>query len=471
MSVIVRIQKNILDVLKKLPKTSGVYLFRDAKKAVLYIGRATSLRSRVSSYFVGSDSRGERIFQMVDRAKSIKFIETETVLESVILEANLIKEYQPKYNIDLKDDKSFSYFVVTKEEFPRVVIVRGTTLFSFPAQGRVEKHLLDPDFLTRGLGISFLRERKEEKKKYSHIYGPYPSKQHMEIVLKILRKIFPFHSGSQKTEKGCLYRQIGMCPGPYDGAITKEAYRKNIRSIEYVLRGQKKQLLSVLEKEMQTFAKEENFEQAKILRGQVFALRHIQDIALLTRNPNRVIRNQLDKKQNYVGDIGDSSCKQGVLRVEAYDISNISGDHAVASMVVFENGEPQKNQYRKFKIRSMEGVDDVAMMREVLARRVRHTEWPIPDVIILDGGKGHLNMAVSLWKALGIQIPLVGIAKGPTRKKVDVYTDSALAPHPGVLADTLFLERIREEAHRFAITYHRNVRGKAFLSFMEHKEK
>ncbi len=418
MSLFLITQQEPTRFLKKLAQSPGVYIFRDAQKRVLYVGRATSLRSRVSSYFSGWDSRGERIFQMVDRAKRIETLETETVLESVILEANLIKKYQPKYNVDLKDDKSFSYFAMTKEEFPRILLIR-------------EKELVKKDPV------------------YSRTYGPYTNKRHMEVVLKILRRIFPFHSGSQKTEKGCLYRQIGMCPGPYDGGITKEVYRKNIRNIEYVLRGQKKRLLSTLEKEMQRAAKKEDFERAKKLKEQVFALRHIRDIALLT--------NEKEPVTNV--NVKDT----GLCRVEAYDISNISGQHAVASMVVFENGEPNKNEYRKFKIQSVEGSHDVGMMREVLARRVRHVEWRYPDMIVLDGGKGHLNMAVSLWKALNVNIPLAAVAKGPTRKKVDVYTDPEYVPNSGLLEDKLLLERIREEAHRFAITYHRKVRKKSFL--------
>lgn len=429
MSLFLITQQKSTQFLKRLARSPGVYIFRDVEKKVLYVGRATSLRSRVASYFSGRDSRGERIFQMVDRARSIETVETETVLESVILEANLIKKYQPKYNVDLKDDKSFSYFAVTKEEFPRIFLIR-------------EKELQKNDSV------------------YSRTYGPYTNKRHMEIVLKILRRIFPFHSGSQKTEKGCLYRQIGICPGPYDGGITKELYRKNIRNIEYVLRGQKRRLLSTLEKEMQRSSKGEDFERANKLKDQVFALRHIRDIALLTNDQRQITNND-----NFIlregSKLGVESCKS--IRIEAYDISNISGDYGVASMVVFENGEPAKQEYRKFKIQSVKGVNDVAMMREVLARRIRHTEWKTPDMIVLDGGQGHLNMAVSLWKALDVRIPLVGVAKGPTRKKVDIYTDLKFLPDPTLLNDKLFLERIREEAHRFAITYHRKVRGKNFL--------
>lgn len=422
-----KIGTKISQILKHLPNTPGIYLFRDGKEHVLYVGRATSLKSRVSSYFQGRDSRGERISQMIDRVRSVETIETETVLESVILESNLIKRFQPKYNVDLKDDKSFCFFAITKEPFPRICIVRESEMF--PRE---------------------MREKREYRGgEYQRFYGPYTSKRHMEIVLKILRRIFPFHSSSEKSEKGCLYFQMGLCPGPYEGIISQGLYRKNIRNIEYVLRGKKKRLLSILEKEMAQLSRDEKFERAKIVRDQVFALRHIRDIALLTNDRLLEMRGA-NKKQN-------------LIRVEAYDISNISGKYAVGSMAVFEGGRPDKEQYRRFKIRSMEDRNDIAMMREMLARRMRHSEWKTPAMILLDGGKGHLSMAVSLWEALGISIPLAAVAKGPTRKKVDVYTDFRFTPDPSLTSDAMFLEFAREEAHRFAISYHRKVRSKKFL--------
>ena len=191
-----------------LPRTPGVYLFRDVQSAVLYVGKATSLRDRVRQYFSGHDSRGERIFQLVEVADHVDVQETETVMEALILEANLIRQYLPKYNIDGKDDKSFSYFVITKEDFPRVLILRETELFP------------SGDMKTFSDKVSVA----------SH-FGPYTSKKHMMIALKILRKIFPFHARREKSEKGCLDRQIGLCPGPHDGGVTREEYRKNIRSI------------------------------------------------------------------------------------------------------------------------------------------------------------------------------------------------------------------------------------------------
>lgn len=392
------------------PSAPGVYFFKGEKGQMLYIGRATNLKSRVRSYFSGHDSRGERIDSMVEQSQKIGFQKTESVLEAVVLEANLIKKNQPKYNVDLRDDKTFAYIVVTDETFPRFVTAHQTQLAKFKAK---------------------------------RIYGPYTSKSQAETVLKILRRIFPYHSSSQHTEKGCLYSQIGLCPGPYDNTIAKAQYQKNIRNIEYVLRGQRKRLIVTLKKEMEKAANAHNYEHAAQKRNQIFAIEHIRDSALLKK----------DEKPTEKAD----------TRIEGYDISNISGQYAVGSMVVFVGGKPVKSEYRKFKIRAVKGIDDVAMMREVLARRFRHSEWPQPSLAVLDGGKGHLNMAQHLIKKLGLDVPLAAVAKGPTRKKVDVYVGKDPLPDPQLTGDKELLEQVREEAHRFAISYHRNLRKRGFV--------
>jgi len=418
-----------LDQRKALPNSSGVYLFRDGRRTVLYIGKATQLRSRVASYFTGNDSRGERIFNMVAQSKTISFIETDTVLEAVILEANLIRKLKPKYNVDLKDDKSFTYIGVTKEDFPRFEMVRERELETQNAKRKTQN----------------AKKKNMEMRDYRRVYGPYTSKKQAETVLKILRRIFPFHSTKKQSEKGCLYSQIGLCPAPHEGRITKERYRKNIRNIEYVLRGQKKRLITTLEKEMNTLSQHGQYEEAAKKRDEVFALKHIRDIALLAE--------QNTKRRT-----------QNTGRVECYDISHISGESPVASMIVFENGEPQPSEYRKFSIKYVKGIHDVGMMREVLARRLRRTEWPYPKTIVLDGGQGHVNMAEKLMTNLGVQgVAVLGVAKGPTRKKVDAFPSITFPPPEELIQDRELLESVREEAHRFAITYHRKKRSDAFL--------
>ncbi len=440
----------------KLPQNPGVYFFFGAIESalggqlkrgkILYIGKATNLRSRVSSYFRGDISigRSEWISLMVSQITDIDFEQTDSVLEALILESNLIKKHQPKYNTLEKDDKSFSYFVITKEEFPKVLIFRKT----------------DIDF----------EKLAAKSYKLKGIYGPYTNKNQMETALKIIRRIFPYHALKQKNEKGCLDFQIGLCPGPYEGAISKEDYAKNIRGTKMILEGKKKSLVTTLEKEMQTFAKKNEFEKAAVLRNKIFALNHIRDVALMTRDMEHGARNMEQKIQK--------------TRIEAYDISNISGQHAVGSMVVFENGRANKSQYRKFKIKTVEGSNDVAMMQEVLRRRFNN-DWTMPDLILLDGGVGHLNMAEKLLhKELGLIVAIAGVAKGPTRKKLDLRYDANLRIHPvkydkvdaeqfnrvsanpriaNVLQDDNLIKSIMDEAHRFAIFYHRKLRSKNSL--------
>ncbi len=407
--------------ISNLPKSPGVYEFRGKNGEVLYIGKATSLRDRARSYFNLRRDADPRIARMVENIADVCVHKTDTVLEALILEANLIKKLQPKYNVRERDDKSMGYFVITKEDFPRVVIPWKTELGKVAAK---------------------------------RIYGPYASKHQMGVALKIMRRIFPFHSGKQKTEKGCLDYEIGRCPGPYAGAITKKDYLKNINGIEMILRGQKKRLISRLKKEMKDYSKKSEYEKAAEIRNRIFALEHIQDVALIASDEKFQIPNSKFQK----------------IRIEGYDVSNIGGEYAVGSMAVFINGKTDKDQYRKFKIRTVAGADDVGMMREVLMRRFRN-DWPKPDIIVLDGGKGHLNMAQRALNDFKLNIPIIAVAKGPKRKKLDIYQSKFLLEYLGrneelrkkynlVLSDKKLLERIRNEAHRFAVSYHRKLREK-----------
>ena len=434
----------------EFPQSPGVYFFFGAAESalggrlkrgeILYIGKATNLRSRVQSYFRGTETRGHIEF-MMPSVFDVDFQQTDSVLEALILESNLIKKHQPKYNIDLKDDKSFSYFVITKEEFPRVLIFRATDL-------NFEK-------------------LQTKSYKLKAIYGPYTSKKQMEIALKIIRKVFPFHSNNQKTEKGCLDFQIGLCPGPYNGAISKKDYAKNIRGIKMILEGKKKNLIATLEKEMKAAAKKHEFEKAAELRNKIFALQHIRDIALISRGDE----NFQFPISNFQSNHNNQISKFKKIRIEGYDISNISGQYAVGSMVVFSNNEPDKSQYRKFRIKTINGSDDVGMMREVLRRRF-HNDWPMPDLIFLDGGIGHLNMAEKLLcEELGLAVNIVAVAKGPTRKnvKIQISNDKSISNAQisneisKILSNKNIVKQIMDEAHRFAITYHKKLRRENFL--------
>jgi excinuclease ABC subunit C len=453
---------NLLTLKKKIAKlykSPGVYIFKDKNGRILYIGKAASLRSRVGSYFSQLHDANQRINAnqrianrpieaMIHQVADIETRQTDSVLEALILESHLIKKYQPKYNAMGKDDKSFAYFVITKEEFPRVLILRKNELenkfkYVIPSLSRnllKTKEKLDPSTPLRSA---------QDDINVNKIYGPYTSRKQMEIALKIMRKIFPFHNLAQHSEKGCLDFQIGTCPGPYAGAISEADYMKNIRGIKMILEGKKKSLVKKLENEMQEYSKNHEFEKAANIRNKIFALKHIQDIALISKETP--LPQSLSSR-------GASEDMERFSRIEAYDISNIFGKYATGSMIVFTNGQVDKSEYRKFKIKTIEGINDVEMMKEVLRRRLRHKEWPFPDLILIDGGLGQYNGAREVIKEVGVDIPVVALAKGPTRKGEKIFSSIPLK------MDVNFLKAIRDEAHRFAIWYHRKLRKKGLFS-------
>lgn len=444
---------DLIDKIKKLPTTPGVYLFHDGTSEVIYVGKAASLRSRVGSYFKKNLAYERPIEFVMERVTDIEVRQTDSVVEAFFLEQELIKKFQPAYNVLGKDDKSFVYLCVTDEDFPRFEILRRTDLEVVSKRKITEKeidqrvncHLCGNDkFKNRQTGVKFLR-----------IYGPFDSKFTLTEALKVLRKIFPYHNRKEKTEKGCLDFQLGLCPGPYVGAISKNDYRKNIHAIEGVMKGKKKELIGRLEKEMKQSAKKLVFERAVELRNQIFALRHIQDLALINDKSNFKVDDDLEKE---------------FFRVEGYDISNISGQFNVGSMVVFDNvtGEliANKSQYRKFKIKTIIGADDTGSLREVIFRRFGN-DWTTPNLLLIDGGQGQVSAVRATLKSLGLELPILGVAKGPERKKLDLrleLPDDLIGQKKLKIEQFLkrkdLIRNIRDEAHRFAINYHRKLREK-----------
>lgn len=388
---------------EKLPVNPGVYFMKDGLGKLLYIGKAANLKRRVSSYFLRSHD--SRIQSMVNQIAKIEYQETDSALEALILESALIKKNQPPYNVLEKDDTSFIYIEITKEPFPRVWLVRGRT----PVKG----------------------ER----------FGPFLSAQQSRKALRFIRKIFPFsiHPADKvgKFARPCFECEIGLCPGTCVGAVTKEDYLKNIRNIKLFLEGKKKRVLGNLKKDMTGASKKMEFEKASKFKRSIFALEHIQDIGFMNET-------------EIAGEV------KTAFRLEGYDISNISGDSAVGSMVVFVGGKPAKTEYRKFKIRGPAGPDDTGMMKEVLIRRFGN-DWPKPDVILVDGGLPQVNAAKNVLHKLDLHMPLIGIAKGPERKRNDFFGNIP----SGVTEKELIA--LRDEAHRFAIRYHKKIRGEKFL--------
>ncbi|HVV14950.1 MAG TPA: UvrB/UvrC motif-containing protein [Candidatus Paceibacterota bacterium] len=404
---------------KEMPDSPGVYYFLGPRKEVLYIGKATSLKSRVRSYFAPDliETRGPLLVEMLALAKNVEWKQADSVLEALILEANLIRSHQPPYNTLLKDDKSFNYVVITKEDFPRVLVVRG-------------KNLED--------------EFPEKKRKY--VFGPFPHGLQLREAMKLVRKIFPYRDtctpaadlmAQGKKPRPCFNAHIGLCPGVCSGAISKEEYARIIRHIALLFEGKKKQLLKTLEREMKAAAKAERFEEAARMRGQVFALTHIQDVSLI--------------KEEY----RKPKITLGVTRIEAYDMAHLRGSANVGVMTVVEDGVAQRSDYRKFRIRAASPGDDVGALREVLTRRLGHEEWPLPRLIAVDGAAAQMNAAQKVLDEFGMTIPIVGVVKDEKHRPRDIRGDRELIQ--GRERDILLANA---EAHRFAINYHRKTSRK-----------
>ncbi len=383
-----------------LPETPGVYLMKNGSSHIIYVGKAGNLRRRVTSYF--TRPHDDRIQKLVSEIRRIDYRTTDTAIEALILESDLIKKYEPLFNVREKDDKSFLSVEITNESFPRVLLVRRRD----PVRGRR--------------------------------FGPFTSASSIREAFRILRRIFPWSlhevKNSMPSSRPCFDYQIGLCPGICIGAVGRKEYLKNIRNIQLFFEGKKKLILTSLRRDMKSASRRLDYEVAEKTRRQLFALQHIQDVALINDS-----------------DIAVGS-DETPPRIEGYDISNISGTSAVGAMVVFRGVTPDKAQYRKFRIKTVVGSNDVGMFKEVLRRRF-HNQWPLPDVILVDGGLAQVNAARAVLREFRLRIPVVGIAKGPERKKNDFFGSIPKVVTPEVLI------KVRDEAHRFSIQYHRRLRS------------
>ncbi len=393
----------------KLPASPGVYFFWSGKK-VVYIGKATSLRDRVRSYF-GKDierARGLRIRNMVEEITAITFEKTDSVLEALILENNLIKKHKPKYNVKEKDDKSYYYVVITKEDFPRIILLRGREMMLG----------VDPGFVKKS-------------------FGPFPKSSEIREGLKIIRKIFPYRDKCKPNSgKACFNHQIGLCPGVCLGLISKNDYARTVRNIILFLEGKKKMVIKSLETEMKKEAQNKNFEMAKIYRNQLFALRHIRDVSLIKSDDGYI----------------DSGFK-----IEAFDVAHMSGRDTVGVMTVVVDGEISKESYRRFLLKGSQSRDnnDIANLKELLERRLKHKDWSLPHLIVLDGGQAHINLGKKVLKNMDLDIPLVSVVKDEYHrpKKILGQEEIVIKYEKEILLANF-------SAHRFAINYHRQKRDK-----------
>lgn len=393
----------------KLPDSPGVYFFRDSENNILYIGKATSLADRVKSYFSNDlvNMRGLRLVSMVTAANTVTFKETDSVLEALLLESKLIKEHNPPYNTKEKDNKSFTCVVITREKFPRVLSMRIR------------------DY-----------EKRFTKKDTLVVYGPFASLNQLKDAMKIIRRMFPYRDKCEVNQGyPCFNAQIKLCPGVCVGAITEEEYKRHILNIRKMFEGKKTDIKKSLKKDMEAYAKKQEFEKAAQVRNTLFALDHIKDVNLI--------------KDDNVTDFKDNS-----FRIEAYDVAHISGTSRVGVMTVIEGKEKVTDEYRKFKLPEKIN-DDYAGLRELLIRRFNHKEWRFPDLIVIDGGVGHKQTAEKVIASLNLSIPCVSVVKDERHKPKDI-----LGRKEHVDYHTKEILLANSESHRFAIGYHKRLRDK-----------
>ena len=443
----------LLEKIKQLPKGPGVYCFKDAKK-IIYIGKATHIRERVKNHFSQSSyrdnlfinpraaakGREERMF--FDQAKKIGYIKTDSTIEALILEANLIKKYQPKYNVVWRDDKNYFFVGITKENFPKV----------------------------------FITHQPKGDAKY---IGPLVDGRALKQTLKILRKVFPYRSCNNPPAGGlpkhpCLWYQLNRCLAPclletklgkqlerYRISITEES-QGNVKNLLKILQGKKKQVLNELKKEMKKTSAAQDYEKAAKLRDKILALKKTFAHAKVFETLTTSEETEWSKTQKVLQKI--LKTKGGLSRIEAYDISNIQGQQATGSMITFINGSPDKNFYRKFKIEISGKPNDIAMIKEVLNRRFKHAEWPFPDLILIDGGKAQLNAAKETKnrEQRTKNILVIAIAKRENELFIENRQKAVLLKSLPREIFNLILQ-LRDEAHRFAISYHKKLREKSFI--------
>ena len=410
--------KNELD---KLPKTTGVYFFFE-KKEPIYIGKAVNIKDRVKNHFFQPSYRDNLFLNKIDK---IGFMETNSEIEALVLEANLIKKYLPKFNVVWRDDKNYFYVAVAKNK--------------------------------QNLPYIFITHQKTEKAKF---IGPFVEGNALKKALKYLRRVFPFYTAKNHPNNKCQWCHLDLCPGPQPDI---KKYKQNIKKLELLLEGKTSLVLRNLKKEMADMAKNQQFEKAGQTRDQVMALESIlRHKNIINREKEMSGRYQALVTLEKILDM-----KNPIERIECYDISNIQGKNATGSMVVFINGVAEKSQYKKFKVQLKNEPNDIAMLKEVLERRFNHPEWLYPQVMLIDGGKAQLNVAIKSKHSITEQkklknIKIISIAKGRQELFIeDKQKPISLKSLPQEVYN--LIKNLDDEAHRFAITYHKKLRQKNLL--------
>lgn len=428
------------DKARKFPGAPGVYIMKDAQGVVLYVGKAKNLRNRASHYFTKAAAEDARTCELVKLIADIDFLPAESEVDALLMEARLVKDIQPRFNVELKDNKSFPYLQIRmREDFPRVEFTRTP------------------------------------RRKGVKLYGPFTSAKSLRAALQVLQRIFQFRTcgldiaaddARWRWFRPCLLANIRQCTAPCNLRVTKEEYRKQIRGLRLVLEGKKKRLLRELKRDMQEASEKLLFEKAARLRDEIHALENLSLRGEVDKDVQPEVF-QIEPKKGLAGLRKILGLPQTPRTIEGVDIAHLGGDETVASLVSFIDGLPFKPGYRRYRIRTVAGVDDFASIREVVSRRFRDAtlkgsyeeDHIFPDIVLIDGGKGQLNAALDVFRFLGKDPPcLISLAK----REEEIYRPGDVEPiklsrHSAALR---LLQYVRDEAHRFAQHYHHLLRRK-----------
>jgi excinuclease ABC subunit C len=438
---------------KQFPAAPGVYIMKDAQGVVLYVGKAKNLRNRASHYFTKAAAEDTRTADLVPLIADIDYLTADSEVDALLLEARLVKDVQPRFNVELKDDKTFPYLQIRiREDFPRVEFTR------------------------------------QPRRRGVRLYGPFTSARTLRHAIQVLQRIFQFRTCSLdiKAEdsrwrwfRPCLLHSIRQCTAPCNFRVTKEEYRKQVRALRMVLEGKKARLIREMEQEMEEASKSLQFEKAARLRDDITALQALGQRGDVQRDVQPEVF-PIDPKKGLVGLRKVLGLPQTPRTIEGVDIAHLGGSDTVASLVSFIDGLPFKPGYRRFRIKSVQGIDDFASIREVVTRRFRNVrsgagfspvrgrehrdaapteEQVFPDILLIDGGKGQLNAAQEAFAIIGVDPPcLISLAK----REEEIYRPGVSEPlrlsrHAAALR---LLQYVRDEAHRFAQHYHHILRRK-----------
>lgn len=420
-------------LIEKLPKNTGVYLFKKGHR-VLYVGKSVNLRNRVFSHLENSHFN-EKEALLIKEVDKIDYFLVDSEFKAIVFEANLIKKYRPKYNVRWRDDKNFLYIKITvKEKYPKVLLAR---------------------------------KEDDHKSKY---LGPFSSKNETEFILREARKIAPFCSEKKISRRPCFYSKIGLChPCPNEISLTKDEnlkkrltkkYQKNIKLLIKLLKGEVDILIKKIRKEIDYLSQQQRFEEAIPLREKLKAISY-----LLTKKINIDSYQETEpvlEIKKFEEFIKKYLPIKSLERIEGYDVSNLSFKEPTASMIVFTNGFPDRSQYKRFKIKKLKKMSDIEMVREAINRRFDN-QWPIPDLIVVDGGITQLKTVIKSLQENQLSLPVISVAKNPDR--VFILKNSQTIKIPlGKVPGGRLLIYIRDEAHRFAKKYHLLLRSKKIVN-------